>query len=107
MAIDITTEQIITLTEATRLSCFRPRRRGRGLSLQTIYRWTLHGCRGVVLESVQVGGTRVTSVEAIERFVERLSASRGLPGAQSAPRTTGQRERAVARAEQELEAAGI
>jgi len=38
-----------------------------------IYRWTTSGCRGVILESLQVGGTRCTSREALARFFRRLT----------------------------------
>ena len=41
--------------------------------VSTLYRWATAGCRGVVLESIQVGGTRCTSREALQRFFERLS----------------------------------
>ena len=42
-----------------------------------LYRWTTSGCRGVVLESVQVGATRCTSREAMARFFARLSRAAG------------------------------
>ncbi len=43
----------------------------------TISRWCLHGRRGVVLESLKVGGGgRVTSEEAIERFFQRCAEPR-------------------------------
>ena len=38
-----------------------------------IYRWTNSGCRGVILESIQIGGTRCTSKEALGRFFRRLT----------------------------------
>jgi hypothetical protein len=51
-----------------------PRRRsGRPIHVSCIYRWTTVGCRGVVLESLQVGGTRCTSREALQRFFDKLS----------------------------------
>ncbi|MEQ8763208.1 MAG: DUF1580 domain-containing protein [Planctomycetota bacterium] len=43
--------------------------------LATVYRWTTRGLQGIVLESVQIGGKRYTSLEAIQRFIERLSSS--------------------------------
>jgi len=39
----------------------------------TLIRWALRGVRGIKLESVVVGGRRFTSVEAIRRFIQRLS----------------------------------
>jgi hypothetical protein len=39
----------------------------------TILRWALRGVKGVRLETIVVGGRRFTSVEAIGRFILRLS----------------------------------
>ena len=51
-----------------------PRRRQGKLTHKTcVYRWSTIGCRGVVLETAQVGGTRCTSVEALQRFIDALS----------------------------------
>jgi hypothetical protein len=57
--------------EATRL--LPARRKGRKPHLSCIYRWTVSGCRGVILESIQVGGTRCTSKEALARFLEAIT----------------------------------
>jgi len=69
-------ESIVSLADAARLC---PRRRGgKRPHISCLYRWTVDGCRGVVLECVQIGGTRCTSHEALARFFERLtSQSRG------------------------------
>ena len=48
-----------------------PRRQARELA--TLYRWATHGCRGVRLETIQIGGTKCTSQEALQRFFNRLS----------------------------------
>ena len=54
-----------------------PRRRGgRKVHVSTLYRWSTVGCRGIVLETFQVGGTRCTSNESLKRFFEALTASR-------------------------------
>ncbi len=37
-----------------------------------LYRWATEGLRGVHLETIQVGGTLCTSIEALQRFFERL-----------------------------------
>ena len=72
--IDTTLEKPITLTQAAaELPC---RRAGRKTHVSTLYRWALAGCRGVVLETIQVGGTLCTTREALQRFFERLSAQR-------------------------------
>lgn len=38
------------------------------VSIATIHRWALHGCRGRKLESVRIGKRTLTSREAICRF---------------------------------------
>jgi hypothetical protein len=69
--IDLNSETLVTLTEAARLI---PRRRaGKKVRPSCCYRWTTSGCKGVVLESVQIGGTRCTSGEALARFSRRLT----------------------------------
>lgn len=106
MAIDTETENVISLREA----CDRlPKRRGgKRPHISCLYRWTmLHvGCRGVVLESVQIGGTRCTSVEALQRFFAALG-----EGTSAAGTASGQPSKTSARrlreAERELDRAGI
>lgn len=48
-------------------------RGGKKVNVATLYRWASHGCRGVRLETIQIGGTRCTSREALQRFFDRLS----------------------------------
>jgi hypothetical protein len=69
--IDPLTEYVVTLRQAAK-SCPR-RRSGKHPHVSCMYRWTTEGCRGVVLESIQVGGTRCTSHEALKRFFRRLT----------------------------------
>jgi Protein of unknown function (DUF1580) len=75
------------------------RRRGRKTHVSTLYRWMTSGCRGVVLESIQVGGTRCTSREALQRFFERLSGpdptrpGGGQPGRVPVRRSAARRQR--------------
>jgi len=100
--IELTNETVLSFSDAAvRL----PRRRaGKKPHVATLYRWAMRGCRGVRLETIRVGGTLCTSVEALQRFCERLSS----PGCEPQPRqTTKARERSIAQAEQELERAGI
>ena len=68
--IDITAERVLSLTQAARL--LPRRRRGRKPSPSTLYRWAKRGLRGVRLETVRVGGTLCTSVEALNRFFAEL-----------------------------------
>ena len=69
--IDISTENVLTIPDA----CLRlpKRRNGRRPHPATLYSWARGGLRGVQLETIQVGGTLCTSVEALQRFFERLS----------------------------------
>jgi len=71
--------------------------------VSTIYRWAQRGIRGVKLETLRLGGGLVTSVEALQRFAERLSAPEGTEITRSQP----QRRRDLARAEAELDKVGI
>jgi hypothetical protein len=107
--IDSTTETLISFSEASDRS---PRRgRGRKIHISTFYRWATIGCRGIVLETIQVGGSRCTSVEALDRFFQRLSQSRQagpVGGGQAGPgvgrrtRTLAQSQRASAEAGRKL-----
>jgi Protein of unknown function (DUF1580) len=69
--IDSASETLLTLKQAA--DEVPRRRRGRKTHISTLFRWSTVGCRGVVLETIQVGGTRCTSREALQRFFERLS----------------------------------
>ena len=73
MAIDIRSEEIFSLMAATKLRCFGNRRGGKRISVCTLWRWATTGCRGVKLETIMAGGSRATSLEAIERFFEALT----------------------------------
>ena len=80
-----------------------PRRRGGSrLAISTVYRWVQVGVRGVKLEYLQIGGMKVTTVAALQRFFERLTGDKPeTPTAKSR-----QRQREIARAERELKATG-
>jgi hypothetical protein len=78
MPINIATDQLLTFSAAAKL--LPRRRRGRRVNVATLYRWSVRGCRGVRLETVQIGGTRCTSVEALQRFFEALSPRIVVPG---------------------------
>jgi hypothetical protein len=104
--IDSASETLITLADAAKL--IPRRRRGRKTHVSTLFRWTTIGCRGVRLESLQCGGTRCTSREAMQRFFESLSQQRqvGAVGGQAGPiatrRTHAQRQRQSADAGRKL-----
>lgn len=102
MASDPNTEQLLSLTAAAK--SLPARRAGKKVHVSCAYRWTTVGCRGVVLESIQVGGTRCTSREALARFFDRLT--RPVNGDQPTVRSAAARQRAVEQAIQELERSG-
>lgn len=64
-------EKKISLSRAARLPILS--RDGRSPNPSTIWRWHAHGVRSVKLETVNIGGRVMTSEEAVERFIERLS----------------------------------
>jgi hypothetical protein len=97
MGIDILQESPISLTEAARQL---PRRRqGRRTATSTLYRWATAGCRGAILEPLQVGGIRCTSLAALQRFFEALTAAAGTPTVRlaSAQQRTAQANRELDR----------
>jgi hypothetical protein len=98
--IDLSTETTFPLGELPR---HVPARNGRRMHLSTGFRWASRGIRGVRLETIRVGGLLVTSVEALQRWCEQLTAEDGDP----APHTSAQRERAAEAAEVQLDKIGI
>ena len=101
--IDISTEQLLTLSQAARV---RPHGRlGRPTHLSTVYRWISRGVRGVAgvvkLEGVRIGGSWYTSREALQRFAEALT-----NGSTETVRGDTPRQRA-ADADEELRRLGI
>ncbi len=103
--IDISLEETFSLTEAAkRLPC---RRKGKRPNVATLYRWAQAGCRGVRLETLCVGATRCTSMEALQRFFDALTAKAEPRAVAPQPRPTAQRQKAIEAAERRLESAGI
>ena len=108
MPIDIDAERVVSLTEATKR--LPTRRQGKRPNVATLYRWSTVGCRGVVLETGQIGGTRCTSIEALQRFVDRLTDAAGAAcpaGPSCSPAPARNRARAIHAAEKRLAAAGV
>jgi hypothetical protein len=105
-------ERLLTLTEAAKSL---PRLNGKRISTTTLWRWATSGMRGVKLETRRIGRRVVTSMEALERFTAALAdlppdtRPRFPKRREQAPRKRSERERAqaLARAEAELDAAGI
>jgi hypothetical protein len=101
--IDPNSESLISLAQAAK---HLPRRRGgRPVHVSCVYRWTTSGCKGIILESIQIGGTRCTSRQALARFFGRLTS--GTTTASPTIRTPARRERDLKNAMKELEAAGV
>ena len=100
--IEIQREQVVTLTQATHH--IPARRKGKKVAVSTPWRWAKKGVRGVRLETLQVGGTRCTSLEAIQRFCDRLTALGDDP---ALPTPSRCQDAALQRAERELDKAGI
>lgn len=69
--ISFATERLLTMGEAARML---PRfRQGKRVDITTIFRWALRGVKGVKLETIQIGGRKCTSAEALQRFFEALT----------------------------------
>lgn len=100
-------ETYLTLRE---IADVLPRVGGKKIHLSTLHRWTIHGARGVKLETVRLGSRVLTSREAVGRFVAALSAlpPRARPRrAVPEPRaTSATRQREIEAAERRLIAAG-
>ncbi len=103
MSIDLATEQPIPLTDVPSLKFIPRRRRGKKLHKSTPFRWANPGVHGERLEVIRVGNTLCTSVEALQRFFERLAKVEHTPPAGVRQR----RERELARTEERLDEVGI
>ncbi len=108
MAIDLTQEKLLSLTDATKAL---PPIDGRRPHTSTVWRWIRRGIRGVHLEHLRLGHRVCTSREALNRFAARLAEvdERPVEKTIATPklRTAKQRARAIAQASRELEASGI
>lgn len=105
MMIDPNRETLISLTEAAKL--LPARRGGKKAHISCLYRWTTTGCKGVVLESIQVGGTRCTSKEALNRFFERLTAKAQSSRTQAHQSSINESEQKARRVNEQLDNLGI
>jgi len=96
--IDVQNENILSLAEAARSLPYMR-------NLATLFRWRTRGCRGVVLETLLMGGRRVTSVEALDRFFAAVTAA--ADGVVVRVETPRRRELEIERAEKEAESLGV
>jgi len=98
MSIDITNENVFPVREAPRHIPGRP-------SQASVWRWVLHGVGGIKLDSILMGGRRLTSSEAIQRFADARTAA--VNGEAAPTRTPRQRHRAIHAADAALARDGI
>ena len=73
MAIDTQTEDVVSLTEATKVI---PKLNGKRPSVCTLWRWCRKGLHGVSLEYIRVGRNIATSRQALDRFFNALAPRR-------------------------------
>jgi len=110
--IDVNTEDLISLTRACREPAFRDPETGGPCHVSALYRYAgSSGARAVNgqrirLETIKTPRGLVTSREAIQRFVERLSDPDAASGDSDVPTTTARR-REAARVDHALDVAGI
>ena len=95
---DLQNETLIFLSEAAKRLPNRP-------STATLWRWHSGGVRGVLLETIMIGGRRYTSVEAMARFITATTAQSGRMNPPA--RTTAMRKQAILQAEAALTKDGI
>ena len=85
-SIDIFTETPLTAKEVAKLLPGRPH-------VSSVHRWMNRGRRGIRLEYVEIGETRYTSREALQRWFDRVTAAGHLNSSGSVPTTrTRQKE---------------
>ncbi len=105
--IDTTAEKPIPIDEIPAEHI--PGRGGRPVHQVTLSMWYRRGVRGILLETIMIGGRRCTSIEALNRFYQAVSQARSThpshrPPADAAPspRTGRDKSKAVSRAMAEL-----
>lgn len=69
MAFTLGTDTLLTFPQAAEYLPGRP-------NIGSLHRWRLKGVRGVRLETCLIGGSRYTSVEALQHFLDRTTAAR-------------------------------
>lgn len=71
MSINVSKERLLSPREAAKHRAFV--RDGKPVNLGTLYRYIQRGTKGIRLETIATPRGRMTSDEAIVRFIERLS----------------------------------
>jgi formamidopyrimidine-DNA glycosylase len=85
-------QNILTMRDAAKRLPTRPH-------VSTVIRWAERGCRGQRLKTWLIGGSRVTSEEALAEFLSGLNGER--------VETTRKRAKEIEAAEHALDVAGI
>lgn len=80
---------------------------GRRPHLVTCLRWCSRGSRGVRLESSVLGGRRLTSVDAVQRFMDAVTAVSDYSQPPQRPATPKTRAKQIAAAEKTLSDLGV
>jgi len=70
--ISLQSETLIPVSEAPKHLPSRPS--GKRVHISAVYRWIVRGVKGVRLESLKIGGGTYTSLEALQRFADALTA---------------------------------
>jgi len=78
MTIEIEKEQLLPLAQAA--GHLPNRRGGKKKHVSTLHRWATIGIGGIKLETLRCGGVKCTSLPALQRFFERLSANESSTG---------------------------
>jgi hypothetical protein len=116
MAINIESESVVSLTEATRII---PPRNGKRVAISTLWRWCRKGINDVRLEYIRLGRNIATSQEALGRFFCALaeadkparsldsSGTRPAGSARRRPTPPAARRASLEQADRILERAGI
>jgi hypothetical protein len=106
--IDLRTETLLSLAEAARR--LPPGRLGRRATPSCLFRWIRDGVRlpdgrRVCLDAARLGHRWLTSVEALQRFADRLTPAPNDPSPTSRPPSS--RRRASEQAARELDRLGL
>jgi hypothetical protein len=74
--IDVHNDKLVSLAGAAREPSVTARRNGKPMNHSTIFRWATVGVAGQVLETVCIGGARMTTREAMEEFFRAVTAAK-------------------------------
>jgi hypothetical protein len=90
--------EFLSLTEAVFLVT------GRRPNLSTSWRWSTKGARGIRLETVIVGGKRLTTVEMVRAFIRASTDARNATYETPYVAPTSQRQKQIEKASADLRA---